>query len=141
MKELSYPGKLALGREVAVQTVFEDGASGDDADEGVFVVDDGDEVLICGDEDEIFDARVDADGVNFAAGENFGDEVVLGLAQVHDAQALERPEKVTLGQYAAVAAVFIENRQSSIAGILSLLSRFVMVNLKYKTNTNPAFLP
>lgn len=32
--------------------------------------------------------------------------------QVHDAQALERPEKVTLGQYAAVAAVLIENRQS-----------------------------
>ena len=63
MKELSYPGKLALGREVAVQTVFEDGASGDDADEGVFVVDDGDEVLICGDEDEIFDARVDAEHV------------------------------------------------------------------------------
>lgn len=80
MKELSYPGKLALGCKVAVQTVFEDGASGDDADEGVFVVDDGDEVLICGDEDEIFDARVDADGVNLAAGENFGDEVVLGLA-------------------------------------------------------------
>lgn len=61
MKELSYPGKLALGCKVAVQTVFEDGASGDDADEGVLVVDDGDEVLICGDEDEIFDARVDAD--------------------------------------------------------------------------------
>lgn len=85
---------------------------GDDADEGVLVVDDGDEVLICGDEDEIFDARVDADGVNLAAGENFGDEVVLGLAQVHDAQALERPEKVTLGQYAAVAAVLIENRRA-----------------------------
>ena len=41
MKELSYPGKLALGREVAVQTVFEDGASGDDADEVAQIVDDG----------------------------------------------------------------------------------------------------
>ena len=135
MKELSYPGKLALGREVAVQTVFEDGASGDDADEGVFVVDDGDEVLICGDEDEIFDARVDADGVNFAAGENFGDEVVLGLAQVHDAQALERPEKVTLGQYAAVAAVFIENRQSSIAGIFHTFHRLTQGGAGFNVGT------
>lgn len=74
-------------------------------------------------------------GVNLAAGENFGDEVVLGLAQVHDAQALERPEKVTLGQYAAVAAVLIENRQSGIAGIFHTFHRLTQGGAGFNVGT------
>lgn len=59
--------------------------------------------------------------------------------QVHDAQALERPEKVTLGQYAAVAAVLIENRQGSIAGIFHTFHRLTQGGARLQCrNTAPS---
>ena len=49
--------------------------------------------------------------------------MILGLPEVHNAKALDRPEKVSLGQNAAVPAVFIENRQGGIAGVFHTFHR------------------
>ncbi len=73
----------------------ENAAAGDDADKITFVVDHGDKVLLSGDGEKILHARSTRTGCTVRRC-SISEIECLGLAQVHHAQALERPEQVAL---------------------------------------------
>ena len=105
-------------QEAGLQAIFEDPAAGDDADEIALVVDDGDKILVGSHGDQILHARVDPHGLHGAAVLDLGDGMLLGLAQVHHAQALDRPQQIALGDDAAVFAALIDHGQRRVAGML-----------------------
>ena len=110
--------------EILFEAVFQDAAAGDDADEIVLVVHDGDEVLVGGDGDEVLHARVRAHGLYRAPRRSdLGDGVFLGLPDVHDAEPLERPEQIALGDDALIVPLRVEDGQRGIAGVFHALHR------------------
>ena len=106
-----------------LKAVAHDGAAGDDADEGAFVVDDGDEVLVGRAEQQLLHIRRDGHGQIVLAVADGHDAVFLGVAQVHAAQVFDRPQQVALGECPAIFAVAVEDGQGGVAGMLHALKR------------------
>ena len=54
---------------------------------------------------------------------DLGDGVFFGLPDVHDAEPLERPEQIALGDDALIVPLRVEDGQRGIAGVFHALHR------------------
>src|SRR5258706_108967 len=90
---------------------LDDRAAPNQADEHVAIVDHRDEVLRCGEREELLHLGADVNRQDLAAGaRNVGELDVLGVLEGHLAVVLPEPQEVALGQRAAVMALVVEQR-------------------------------
>ena len=82
---------LAILTEKLVHTELDDGATGDDSDEGILVVYHRDKVLCAGAVYQIFHGGGDPDWDIILSAGNFHDAMDLGLANIHMAHIFQAP--------------------------------------------------
>lgn len=104
---------LIVGEKL-FHAIMDDGASGDEADEGILIVHDGDEILTACALDEVVHGCGDADGDIVALAGDLGDAVRFRLAHIHIAHIFHCPEDIALRERAAVFATLIEDRERGI---------------------------
>lgn len=115
------PGHGGLGfgltfRDHDLLTVAHDGTAGDDANEGVAVINDGDKVLLAGPGDQVLHGGGDGNGDIIPPVGYLHNAVIFRIPQVQTTQVLQRPQQIPLRQGAAIFALLVQDGQGRIAG-------------------------
>ena len=99
-----------------ILAVFDDGFSGDQADEGTVVIDHGNKVLIGCPFDQILHGGGDPYGNIILPPGDFHDPAAFCLPHIHVAHIFHGPEQVALFQGAPVFSLPVQNRYGRITG-------------------------